>query len=253
MRKLLAVAATLGLLLAVASPVMAATVSLGLTNVAACKDTATVTVYGSSSYTTNHVKVSVYKKDSKGNYQLLAETTTNAFSSGSFSFPVMVDYSTKSVTEGTSLRIEVRLKAPGSDTVSGPITTYTTAADKYCLGKCSIAITTADKAPASGVVTLRSHFGSWFRPEGRLQGALPVLAGQALNGMIVGVPCDVTMRVWYYPATGKDRTPKLLPSQYWPAEYGTAASNGSVTYATSFKFGLPATKPLEADDPYAPK
>ncbi|MFN8597666.1 MAG: hypothetical protein U0559_15970 [Anaerolineae bacterium] len=102
-------------------------------------------------------------------------------------------------------------------------------------------------------MTLRSHFGSWFRPEGRLQGALPVLAGQALNGMIVGVPCDVTMRVWYYPATGKDRTPKLLPSQYWPAEYGTAASNGSVTYATSFKLGLPATKPLEADDPYAPK
>lgn len=253
MRKLFTVLAMLSVLLAIAGPASAATGSIGIASIAACKDTTTVTVAGSSSYSTNYVKVSVYKGDSKGNYHLLAETSTETFGSGSFNLPVTVDYSAKSVAEGTSLRIEVRLKATGSSTVSGPITTYVQAADKYCFGKCSVSINTLDKAPASGVVTLRSHFGSWFRPEGWLHGAVPVVAGQALNAMIVGAPCDSTMRVWYYPATGKDRTPKMLPSQYWPAEYGTALSDGSASYTTSFKRGLPATKPLETGDPYAPK
>jgi hypothetical protein len=252
MRKLFTILATLSVLLGMAGPVSAATGSIGIANIAACKDTTTVTVSGSSSYASNQVRVSVYRGDSQGKYHFLAETTTPTFGSGNFGLPVTVDYSANSVAEGATLRIEVRLRAGGS-TVSGPIITYVTAADKHCVGKCSVVITSTDRAPAAGVVTLRSHFGSWFRPEGRLHGVVPVAAGQILNTVIVGVSCEATLRAWYYPATGKDRTPKLLPSQYWPNEYGTNQTQGLMSYSTSFKQGLPATRPLETDDPYAPK
>src|SRR5512137_1863628 len=101
MHKLFTILATLSVLLAMAGPASAATASIGLASVAACKDTTTVTVFGSSTYSTNYVKVSVYKGDSNGNYHLLAEASTETFGSGSFNLPVTVDYSAKSVTEGT--------------------------------------------------------------------------------------------------------------------------------------------------------
>ena len=253
MKRTLIVVAAIALLLSSAGVASAATVSLQVTNLAACRDTTTVTVSGTSSYSTNRINVNLYKQDANGNYNLFRTVTTDAFGSGDFSFPVTVDYSTKTMDAGTALRIEVRLKAPGSSTVSGPITLYTVAGTQFCEGRCSVIIVTADKAPAKGVITLRSHFGSWFRPEGWLHGVIPVTAGQTVNSMIVGAPCDATMRAWYYPATGKDRTPRLLPSQYWPSEFGTAAADGSAAYTTTFKRGLPATKPLESDDRYASK
>ena len=70
---------------------------------------------------------------------------------------------------------------------------------------------------------------------------------------MVALPCNWTVRAWYYPATGKDRTPKLLPAQYWPNEFAATSQDGANPYATSFAKGLKATAPLESGDPYAPK
>lgn len=256
MKKTLWALTVIGLLLVLAGPAAAQSGSVGIYSVAACKDTTTVAVSGKSDYATNRVKVSVYVQDAKGNYNLRAEIVSSTFGSGSFLLPITVDYSHKSVAEGTSLRIDVKLQrqsGSGFSTVSGPVSTFVAAADKYCQDKCTVTITASDRAPTKGTLTLRTHFGAWFRPEGRLYGAIPVNAGQILHATVVGVPCDAAVRVWYYPATGKDRTPKLLPAQYWPNEFAATTADGAIPYTTSFSKGLLATKPLESDDPYAPK
>ena len=81
---------------------------------------------------------------------------------------------------------------------------------------------------------------------------MPVTAGQKLQNTFPALPCNASARIWYYPSTGKDRTPKLLPSQYWPDGFGLSG-DPAIVYATSFAKGVKATAPLEPDDPYAPK
>ena len=228
----------------------------GIYSIDACRDSTTVTVSGSSEFATNQIVASVSYLNDKGKYILLQQTTSGNFGSGSFTIPVTIDYSANPVDEGTSLQVIVQLQGMtgnGFVNLGDSVTTYVTAADKFCEGKCSVVLSTTDRAPANGVVTLRTHFGSWFRPEGWWQGAIPVYAGQAVQATIAGAPCGAQGRAWFYPATGKDRTPKMLPSQLWPDEFGTSSSGGSSFYVTSFAKGLPATKPLEPDDPYAPK
>ena len=228
----------------------------GIYSVAACRDTTTVTVSGSSEYATNRVRASVSYLNSDGVYVLLQQVTSTNFGSGSFWIPVVLDYHTQPVDAGTQLQVIVQLqRSSGSGFVDlgDPVTTYVAAADKFCFNQCSVTVSTGDRAPANGVITLRSHFGSWFRPEGWLHGAIAVSAGRAVQATFVDVPCGAWVRVWFYPATGQNRTPRMQPSQYWPNEFGTTAGGAAAPYATSFASGLPATKPLESDDPYAPK
>ena len=127
------------------------------------------------------------------------------------------------------------------------------ASDKSCQNKCSATISSTDRAPADGVITVRSHYGSFFRPEGWLHSAMSIKAGQRPFYSVVGLPCNWTIRAWYYPATGKDRTPRLLPAQYWPYEFAATSENGANPYTTSFAKGLKATASLEPGDPYTPK
>ncbi len=215
-----------------------------------------MSVSGASTYATNRVKVSVYLRNSKGVYKIHQEAVSGNFGSGSFGLGVVVDYGRQALSSDADIRIDVQLQRQSGASfadVGAVASTYVRVADKNCQGKCAVTISTSDKAPTKGTLTLRTHFGAWFRPEGRLYGAIPVNAGAALRMTFVGLPCDVTGRVWFYPATGKDRTPRLLPAQYWPTDFGIDSSTGAVVYTTAFAKGLPATKPLESDDAYAPK
>jgi hypothetical protein len=227
----------------------------GIFSVAACKDITTVAVSGTSGWATTRIVVTIYYLDSQGNWVWLKQAISSNFGSGSFNIPVTANYSKKAVAENTLLQINVELQhLSGNSFVDfATDTTTVTVADKNCVNKCSVTLTTSDRAPVDGIITLRSHFGSWFRPEGRLYSAIPVNAGQAAHITTIAVSCDVTVRAWYYPASGKDRTPKMLPAQYWPGEFAATTADGSIPYATSFAKGLPATRPLESDDPYAPK
>jgi hypothetical protein len=193
--------------------------------VAACRDTTTVTVSGSSVYATNRVIASVsYWNSDDDKYVLLQQTTSNNFGSGNFWIPIVVDYHTQPVDAGTSLQVIVQLQRStgyGFTNLGAALTTHATAADRYCLNQCSVSISTSDRAPVSGVVTLRSHFGSWFRPEGWLHGVTYVKAGQAVQTTFADVACNARVRVWFYPASGANRTPRMLPSQQWPGEFGT--------------------------------
>ena len=244
----------IALLLAIPAAATAPTGTGGIFSVAACKDTATVAVSGTSGWATNRIIVNIYYLNNQSKWIWLQSASSN-FGSGNFIVPVTVDYSKNGVPENTTLQINVELqRLSGNSFVDyATDTTTLTVTDKHCTNKCSVTLTTSDRAPVNGVITLRSHFGSWFRPEGRLYSAIPVNAGQALHATTVAVSCDATVRAWYYPASGKDRTPKMLPSQYWPGEFAATSADGSIPYATSFVKGLPATKPLESDDPYAPK
>ena len=228
----------------------------GIYNVIPCRDTTTVTVSGSSAYATNRIQASISYLNSDGVYVLLQQTISTNFGSGSYWLPVVLDYHAQPVSAGTMLQIIVQVQrssSGGFTNLGNPMTTYVTAANKFCLNQCIVTVSTSDRAPVNGVITLRSHFGSWFRPEGWLHGAMSVNAGQTIQMTFADVACGARVRVWFYPATGKDRTPKMLPSQYWPSEYGTDGSGASSPYAASFARGLPATKPLESDDLYAPK
>ena len=234
-----------------------ATTTIAITGVATCRDSTTVTVSGSSTYATNRVQASVSYQDSDGDYILLEQTTSSNFGSGNYWIPIVVDYHTHVVSAGTSLQIIVQLQSMtgsgGFTNTAGPVTTYANAADRLCANQCSVTITSNDRAPVNGVVTLRSHFGSWFRPEGWLQGVTYVNAGQPVQATFADVACNAWIRAWFYPATGADRTPRMLPSQLWPGEFGTPGVGSAAPYVASFAKGLPATKPLESDDPYAPK
>ncbi len=167
--------------------------TIGIYTATACRDTTTVTVSGSSAYATNRVRVSLLVQNSDGDYILTRQVTSSNFGSGNFWLPIVVDYHTQPVDAGTSLEIIVQLQRQsggGFVDLGGQVTTYVTAADRYCLNQCSVTVTTSDRAPASGVVTLRSHFGSWFRPEGWLHGVVSVNAGQTLQATFA----DVAMR-----------------------------------------------------------
>ena len=229
--------------------------NFGIYSVSACRDTTTVTVSGSSAYATNRIVASVSYLNDDGKYQLLQQTTSSNFGSGSFWIPVVLDYHTTPVDAGTSLQVIVQLQITsggGFENFGDSITTYVNAADRYCFNQCSVSISTSDRAPVNGVITLRSHFGSWFRPEGWTQGVVSVNAGQAVQATFADVHCNAWVRAWFYPASGADRTPRMLPSQFWPDEFGMPSAGASASYATAFSKGIPATKPLEPGDPFAP-
>lgn len=257
MKKLLLTLAVFGMMLALAGPAAAAsTGQVGLGNIFACKDMASVSVFGASSYAVNRVKVRVFVRDSAGEYALRGKTFSGNLDRGDFSLDVIVDYSTKAAEAGADVRIDVQLQRQSGGSfvdLGSSVSAYTQVANQYCRGRCAVTVNSTDKAPAKGTITLRTHFGSWFRPEGRTYGALPVNAGKILRATFAGLPCGMTARIWYYPASGKDRTPRLLPAQYWPADFGIDSATDGVVYVTSFAKSLPATKPLESDDPYAPK
>lgn len=259
MRRLSLSGLIIGLLLAAVVPVNAAPLaagSIGIMSTAVCKDTANIAVAGTATYATNRVKVKIYAQNADGSFHLYREAASEHFGSGDYMLAVMVDYSTKPVAAERVMRIDVQLQrqSGGSFVNDSDLASITvTAADRSCKDRCSVTISTTDRAPVKGTVTLRTHFGAWFRPEGRLYGAIPVNAGVALRNTVVGVPCGAAARVWFYPASGKDRTPKLLPAQYWPSEYAATELDGANPYTTSFAKGVAATKPLESDDPYAPK
>ncbi len=259
MKKFLALCMSIVLLALSISPIGATELSgtVDIYTSSVCRDTATVAATGSTGWATNRIKINIYKQDSHGNYNWFASATSDTFGSGNFTVPVAVDYSTKNVAEGTNFRIDVELQHQGGTSggfyTAATTSTYLTVTDKYCYNKCSVTIASRDKALTNGTLTLRSHYGSWFRPEGRLYAAIPIHAGQYVKTTIVGVACDWTVRAWFYPSTGIDRTVKMLPSQYWPNEFAATMADGALPYTTSFAYGLPATKPLESDDPYAPK
>ena len=257
MKKFWMMTLTLVVMLTLVSPVAASgpTGTIGIFSVAACQDTTTVAVSGTTTFATNRVKAWIYKLNNEGAWIELANTVTDNFSSGDFLIPVVLDYFGKSVQGGTSLQVVVKLQGrSGNSFVDvGSASTIVSASDKDCQNKCSTTLTTNDRAPADGVITLRSHYGSFFRPEGRLHSVVSVKAGQALRYSVVALPCNWTVRAWYYPKTGKDRTPRLLTSQFWPYEFAATAADGANPYATNFAKSLKATAPLEYGDPYAPK
>jgi hypothetical protein len=229
--------------------------SISIYSVAVCKDTALVTTTGTTTYATNRVRVRINAPDSNGAYYLHKETYSGNFGSGDFVLPLVVSYSKHSLTEGALVYVDVQLQAMSGDgfiDVGPQLTTSATVTDRLCKNKCAVTVASADKAPANGVITLRTHYGSLFRPEGRLYGVMPVTAGQRLQNTFPALPCHASARIWYYPATGKDRTPKLLTSQYWPDGFGLGG-DAAIVYSTSFAKGVKATAPLEPDDPYAPK
>jgi hypothetical protein len=224
--------------------------AVGIYSVAACKDSTTVAVMGASSYATNRVWAKVFVRNDGGEYVELDNETTDSFGVGRISVAIVLSYAKRSVAAGTELRVEVQLQRLGGNSyvdVGPRAVQYARAADKDCLGSCSVTVDTSDAAPADGTITLRSHYGSWFRPEGWLHGALPVRAGRRARVVFNGLSCGWTARAWYYPKSG-DTTPRMLPAQYWPDEYAATVADGTNPYATSFARGLPATHPVEADD-----
>lgn len=236
-------------------PAAAASASISIYNTAVCKDEATVVLTGSSTYTNNRVEAYLYYKTDKGEDVLLAQSASTAFGAGPFMLALTLPY-TAYAQENEVLRLDVKLRKLSTDgkvyeTVS-KTSQNVTVADKYCHGKCSVTVDTIDKTPASGTLTLRSHFGEWFRPEGRLQGALPVAAGQKVRAVFVGVTCNWPVRAWYYPRSG-DKTPLMLPAQYWPNEFQANLLDGTNPYTTAFAKSLKSTRPLESDDPFVTK
>jgi len=223
-----------------------------LYSVLACKDSAAVVVDVYSPYATNLVRVKVSFQDDDGVYQYLAQEKSSPFGAGYSRVMVTVLYNGHWVEAYTPMMLDVQLKrsyGSGWADVGLPAIHYTSAADRNCAGLCSLVVETTDRAPADGTITLRSRYGSWFRPEGALLGAMSVMRGGRAMLTYAGLPCDWTVRAWYYPKTG-DTTPQMLPSQYWPGEYQITALGGTNPYITSFAAGLPATAPLEEDDPY---
>jgi len=243
---------TLGLFLGTYSWAEAQSSSVGIHSIAACKDSTTVAVIGSTTYATNRVRVAVYTTNDKGENVLLDQEYTDSFGSGRVSVAVVLNYRKRAVSAGTALRVEAQLERLSGNSFVGAdavVSQYAVAADKSCLGLCTVTVDTSDVAPADGTITLRSHYGAWFRPEGRLYGAVPVRARHQVRATYVGLPCNWAVRAWYYPATG-DTVPKMLPAQYWPNEYAATMADGTNPYTTSFAAGLPATHPIEDDDPF---
>jgi hypothetical protein len=257
MKKISSLILALAVLLTLVSPAAASstTGSLAIYSVAVCKDTAIVTVTGTSTNATNRVRVRINAPDGNGKYYLHKESYSGNFGSGDFVLPIIVSYSKNQLADGKLVYIDVQLQGLSGNTfvdIGPQLTTSATVSDQYCKNKCLLTIASSDKAPVNGVITLRTHYGSLFRPEGRLYGVLPVSAGQRLQNTFPALPCNASARIWYYPSTGKDRVPRLLYSQYSPDGYGLGG-NPAIVYSTSFAKGVKATAPLESDDPYAPK
>ena len=182
MKKVSILLLTVVLLVSTVAPASASgpTGTMGIYSVAACQDTTTVAVSGTASAATNRIKAWLYKQNDKGEWIQLGNTVTGNFNSGDFMMPLVLDYFGNSVEGGTPLQVVVKLQSQsGSSFVDVSSTsTIVNASDKSCQNKCSLTISTSDRAPANGVITVRSHYGSFFRPEGWLHSAVPVKAGQ---------------------------------------------------------------------------
>ena len=139
----------------------------------------------------------------KANGIELAKLVTPNFNSGDFMMPLVLNYFGKAVEGGTPLQVVVKLQSRNGNSFVDVSSTSTilNASDKTCQNKCSATISTTDAAPANGVITVRSHYGSFFRPEGWLHSAMPVKAGQRAFFSVVGstlqldrarvvLPCD---------------------------------------------------------------
>ena len=233
-------------------PAQATSTSISIHSAAACKDTTTVAVIGTTGFASSRVQVQLFFRNALGQYVYKAGFTSNPFDAGPISMAVELNYAREPVSAGSLLRVDVRLERLSGGSyvdVLGVVSLTTTAADRSCVEACSVTVDTTDAAPSDGTLTLRSHYGSWFRPEGRLQGTATVGAGRPLRATFVGIPCGWTVRPWYYPKTG-DTTPKMLPSQYWPSEFAATVADGTNPYTTSFAQGVPPAHPLEANDPF---
>ncbi|MBN1286164.1 MAG: hypothetical protein JXB47_12270 [Anaerolineae bacterium] len=109
----------------------------------------------------------------------------------------------------------------------------------------------SDAAPTNGTLEIYTSYnygdGALFQPEGSLMATIPVSAGQPIDAVLSDYPHGVNVRVWFVPDDGQ---PSLLPSQHYPAEFGTAAGgedNLSV-YMTSFAGAIPAVSNVLAGD-----
>ena len=227
-------------------------VSVGIQDVAACTDVTRVLVTGSTTYSNNRLDAGIYYFNDQGQPVLLSQQYSPAFGAGPFSIQMTLPYTRSAATAGEVLRLDVQVQAlSGNSYVNvGPLIMQNVVVQNAsCYTRCNVVVSTRDGAPADGTITLRSHFGELFRPEGWLHGALHVLRGGRANLVFVAVPCNWAVRAWYYPKTG-DPTPKLLPAQYWPSEFQATRLDLSNPYATSFAKGLKATAPLEPDDPF---
>jgi hypothetical protein len=256
MKKISLTLLAMAVLLTLVSPAAASgpTGSMAIYSVAVCKDAAIVTATGTTTYATNRVRVRINAPDSNGKYYLHKEVYSGNFGSGNFVLPIVASYSKNQLADGKLVYIDVQLQGMSGNNfvyVGPQLTTSATVADKNCKNKCLVTVSSSDKAPANGVITLRTHYGSFFRPEGRLYGVMPISAGQRLQNTFPALPCNASARIWYYPSTGKDRTPRLLTSQYWPNGFGLSG-NPAIVYSTSFAKSIKATAPLEPDDPFAP-
>ena len=225
--------------------------SIGVHSVAACTDTATVAIIGMTGFSNNVLEVKLLYINSKGEVKSKGTHTTAPFGSGRISLAIEFPYANETLPAGAQLRVEARLRRLSSSGYvdAGYAQQQATVVDKSCIDTCSVTVDTTDRAPRAGTLTLRSHYGTFFRPEGWLHGAVPVSAGQAARATFVGIPCGWTVRAWYYPQTG-DPTPLLLPSQYWPHEFAATQADGTNPYTSSFAAALPATAPLEPNDPF---
>ena len=83
--------------------------SIGISSVAACKDSLTVAVAGSSTYSKNRLDVGVYYLE-QGNWKLLQQVFTPQFGAGPFSLAVPLQYSDNAATAGETLRVDVQLQ-----------------------------------------------------------------------------------------------------------------------------------------------
>jgi len=225
--------------------------AIGIYSVAACTDSASVSVAGTTPYANNYIEATIFYRDDDGDYVSLKKITTSAFTTGAFHQALVMSYN-KTVDAGTAMRLDVHLwrSSPGGYIEIANHSQYFNASDCRGASSCSITIDTRDRAPADGTITVRSHYGEWFRPEGWLHGAAAVRRGRHARVTFYGVPCNIAARAWYYPKTG-NTTPKLLPSQFWPeSEFPVNDLDGTHPYVTTFANGIPATAPVEEDDPF---
>ncbi|GAB4434857.1 MAG: hypothetical protein Kow00120_01420 [Anaerolineae bacterium] len=114
------------------------------------------------------------------------------------------------------------------------------APDEWTTCRTNMHIFSTDGAPADGVVEVRTLFGDLFRPEGWTEATIAVAAGQRLDNDVT-VGCARHVRVWFTPTGG---TPTLLPSQYYPDDFGSGW-DGTASYHTNFAGRVAPTDPLE--------
>ncbi|MCZ7545868.1 MAG: hypothetical protein M5R40_21145 [Anaerolineae bacterium] len=113
----------------------------------------------------------------------------------------------------------------------------------------------ADVAPVTGSLEIRTHFGALFRPEGRTAGTIPTVRGERTIGAVT-VDCGTYVRAWLYDSAGN--LVGLVPSQYYQGdgvfEYGVddyGAAPGGADYYGAYADIFEATDTLEEAPSFA--